>query len=1661
MSDGHAQSMEMLRNGTAFADLIGEAFPVVAEDRWVRVVDVELVGPAWWDPAVSPRLAYQLAVGIEVGRRGEIEAVERRSATIGLVPALMDPESTDHGEVAAWREGAEIPLIGPSRQYGLYWGRPLVPVAQLIPAGGARLAKSSAKARPSLILVPRLGPVVELVVSDADARVRRGFGSFESAVGGPRAPRLQATVMAATGQSTDPAIVAGRAMQASLSGVFPDLPPEFAWADLVDAVRGVDRKASFGDGLSTISELRVRPFGTLLAEEIVILLRRAAFQALAGGNERIVAQRMHISAIDRLERRMGELVRGREGEGAVVIGSEWANSVVRLQQRAQVTRFGPGGLPHPLRGRAELRELDPAWRGTICPLQTPESPDVGLVRFFSTGYSQNNVAEGSDEWGDLSLAASLIPYVGHNDPARSSIASKNLKQAVPPTKPSPALIETAGYTAVAEQGVVRAGVSGQVREVGDGLIVTTNESILFGPALPLADGSDPRWRPSVGVGDRVVGGQIVASAPDVVVNGAEARFAPGLDALVAYTPWEGMNFEDAVVVSAAFASRATGTHIVTVAERLNGRSSEIEGDIDLDWLAGAPVYEQGRILVSVGDRIEAGSALAEIVDSTGLPRRSVFAPWSGQVVWTTSSADAVSVRLSVERPISVGDKLTNRHGGKAVISAILAESEMPRVVMPDGGREVVDVLMNPLGVFRRLNVGQLVEAHRSLLALLAGEERVVVGRTEPELEEIGRRLAELGAPDGRLLVESATGDEVGRVVVGLQHLVFLDHLAEDKRSERNLGPRALRDGQPSRGGRRVGGEPLGGSQRMGEMEIWALEAVGASALLADLLEARGRGSTLRSIQAHLAVAGLRLVTVDETGDGMVDALELDSLHRAGRRFVVTALDMKLEPFPVVSGNRRASELAGEALSDKVHGGFRGAQCACGIATLPGSVCAVCGDVARRRALPERSELRFEIPLPVPISHPWAKKGDDRGVDSPLLSDLKRVPILPPAFRGGEFEVLDREYLRLVKSVEKWTGAESDSGDRAAALRSMKRAVTRIMGRPGDRPSRQTIWARLDGKQGLLRRGLLGRNANWSGRGVITPDLTLGPEDVGLPKSIMARLGVGSNSGSFEDVVVVNRQPSAHPYNLVALRAREVGGNAIRLHPLVLSMIGGDFDGDTVAVHRPQSAEALEQAWRLLRPAVNQRSSRIEGAVLTKRDLDIALGLTLLSSHSEGLSEIEKACGLKPSGPIDSSTINGLFDAVIDRHDDPDERVVALDRLIRLALAAAVGWSCGLIELLPYKLDDLPDSHPLAVARRAGAAGKDGGLRQLLEGRGRVEGMRPDPQGTRYRPVEARFREGLGPEDYYVAAAGGMAKLSEKKLTAPVAGALSKMLVDIAYDVVLTDQECAGAAAGVLECRVPLPGVCQKCHGPDPRTGLVPPLGHRAGILAAMLIGERGLEGAMKTFHAGGTNVGQGGRIRELAGAFGSASGRSVPVIVKEGFGSAKVRYDDPVTRLVDPIRVLLQASCPDLDAQIREASVWTLVRNVGRKIRPGIAARLQEVGVDSEIVANLMADPPSPLSERPPTRAAELIGARGRAAHAGAMLEGEVDARHVEAIMRGLLHAAEAGRWPDGGRPLSSIARRRGDPLVDAAVIGDLREMFQTSAVLSSQRINLLVSGSG
>lgn len=729
------------------------------------------------------------------------------------------------------------------------------------------------------------------------------------------------------------------------------------------------------DDIDHLGNRRVRSVGELLQNQVRVGLNRL---------ERIIRERMTVSDADTLT--PASLVNPKPLVAAIkeFFGSsqlsqfmDQTNPLAELTHKRRLSALGPGGLTRERAGFA-VRDIHPSHYGRICPIETPEGPNAGLIGSLATHARVNTygfietpfypVENGrvlkdrpptymtADEEDDLqvapgdipmdeegyilgdsvpvryrqdfttttpdqvdfvavspvqiiSVATSLIPFLEHDDANRALMGSNMQRQAVPLLRPERPLVGTGLEAQAARDSgmVIVSRVDGEVTYVDARLIrVKDNVSgreITHELQKYQRSNQDTclNQRPLVYVGDEVIAGQVLADGS--ATEGGE--LALGQNILVAYMPWEGYNYEDAILISERLVIDDVYTSIHIEKYEIEARQTklgpeEITREIpNVGEDALRQLDETG--IIRIGAWVEASDILVGKVTPKGESDqppeekllRAIFGEKARDVrdnslrvpngekgrvvdvrVFTREQGDelppganmVVRVYVAQKRKIQVGDKMAGRHGNKGIISRILPLEDMP--YLPDG--TAIDIVLNPLGVPSRMNVGQVFEcllgwAGENLgvrfkltpFDEMYGEESsrsTVHGKLKQAQEETGNDWVFDPEHPGKITVyDGRTGEPFDRpITIGKAYMLKLVHLVDDKIHARSTGPYSLVTQQP------LGGKAQQGGQRFGEMEVWALEAFGAAYTLQELLtvksdDMQGRNEALNAIVKGKAI----------------------------------------------------------------------------------------------------------------------------------------------------------------------------------------------------------------------------------------------------------------------------------------------------------------------------------------------------------------------------------------------------------------------------------------------------------------------------------------------------------------------------------------------------------------------------------------------------------------------------------------------------------------------------------------------------------------------------------------------------------------------------------------------------------------------------------------
>ncbi len=707
------------------------------------------------------------------------------------------------------------------------------------------------------------------------------------------------------------------------------------------------------DDIDHLGNRRLRSVGELLQNQFRIGLARM---------ERVVRERMTIQDVDVITpqvliniRPVVAAIKEFFGSSQLSQFMDQTNPLAELTHKRRLSALGPGGLSRERAG-FEVRDVHTSHYGRMCPIETPEGPNIGLIGSLST-YARINefgfietpyrrvdkekgvvtdeiyylTADEEDKYviaqanapldeegrflekrvnarhaGEIvvvpaervdymdvspkqmvSVATALIPFLEHDDANRALMGANMQRQAVPLLRTQAPVVGTGmEWRAARDSGaVILAKNSGIVERVTAREIVIRNDdgtldTYRLQKFARSNQGTCINQKPIIRKGERVSAGQPIADGPST----NQGELALGRNVLVAFMTWEGYNYEDAILISEKLVKEDIFTSIHIEEYECDARDTklgpeEITRDIpnvsedvlkDLD--------ERG--IIRIGAEVRPGDILVGKVTPKGETEltaeerllRAIFGEKAREVrdtslrvphgesgivvdvkVFSRENGDElapgvnelVRVYVAQKRKISVGDKMAGRHGNKGVISRILPEEDMP--FLPDG--TPIEIVLNPLGVPSRMNLGQILETHLGLAASTLGihvATPVFDGASE---EEIKAKLREAGLPeDGKtILYDGRTGEPFDRpITVGYMYMLKLAHLVDDKIHARSTGPYSLVTQQP------LGGKAQFGGQRFGEMEVWALEAYGAAYTLQEILTVKsddvvGRVKTYEAI----------------------------------------------------------------------------------------------------------------------------------------------------------------------------------------------------------------------------------------------------------------------------------------------------------------------------------------------------------------------------------------------------------------------------------------------------------------------------------------------------------------------------------------------------------------------------------------------------------------------------------------------------------------------------------------------------------------------------------------------------------------------------------------------------------------------------------------------
>ena len=786
--------------------------------------------------------------------------------------------------------------------------------------------------------------------------------------------------------------------------------------DIVAAISSnIDLQYGIGtiDNIDHLGNRRVRSVGELLQNQLRIGIARL---------EKLIKERM--ATQDAMEvtpsalvnvRPVSAVIREFFGSSQLSQFMDQTNPAAELTHKRKLSALGPGGLNRD-RATFEVRDVHHSHYGRLCPIETPEGQNIGLISSLATFSKVNEfgfimspyrkvvkdadgvatvtdqvdyltadeedryiVAQANEpldennrfvnahigcrhrdfitQYGPekmdymdvspkqlVSVATALIPFLENDDTNRALMGSNMQRQAVPLMKTESAIVATGIEDAIArDSGVmIRAKKAGVAVGVSSDLIKIQEDSgFITEYKLKKFERSNQgtclNQRPIINTGDRVAEGEIIADGP--ATNNGE--IALGKNILIGYMEWEGYNYEDAILISEKLVQDDVFTSIHIEEHETEARDTklgeeEITRDIpNVSEDALKDLDEDG--IIRIGAEVQPGDILVGKVTPKGETEltpeerllRAIFGEKAREVrdtslkvphgeggivvdvkVFTRENKDELSpgvnklvrVYIAQKRKVQVGDKMAGRHGNKGVISRVLPQADMP--FLADG--TPLQIVLNPLGVPSRMNIGQVLEVHLGLVCKQLGWKiatPVFDGATEQDIKNLfseNNILNPEGKVDGKIQVyDGRTGEPFeNRVTVGVQYMIKLIHLVDDKIHARSIGPYSLVTQQP------LGGKAQFGGQRFGEMEVWALEAYGAAHILQEILTVKsddivGRVKTYESIVKgnNISEPGIPEAFKVLLKELQSLALDVKVLTDSGEELVIRELDDDDESIP--------------------------------------------------------------------------------------------------------------------------------------------------------------------------------------------------------------------------------------------------------------------------------------------------------------------------------------------------------------------------------------------------------------------------------------------------------------------------------------------------------------------------------------------------------------------------------------------------------------------------------------------------------------------------------------------------------------------------------------------------------------------------------------------
>ncbi|MBI3599377.1 MAG: hypothetical protein HY097_01890 [Nitrospinae bacterium] len=887
------------------------------------------------------------------------------------------------------------------------------------------------------------------------------------------------------------------------------------------------------------------------------------------------------------------------------------NLLSLLSQRRKVTFCGHGGIKTDHTSKdLNIRDIHPSHYGRICIVETTEGKGVGLNLQLA---SMARIRYGGEIETSYKMPGDDIKWFSPLEEMvyGESRADKRLRISF--FEPSDKEKNTMVHSHETELETITTSKKELPMDIS--FIQPYGPAALLIPFLEHCDGTRAM------MGAKNMKQSLVPENPEepVLQTGSEGvigKFKIGINALVAYMPWNGFNFEDGIVCSESFAKKMTTIHQREIICKIYHEDRLLLQDNSPSWKPIGSSINSGNIIFKVKKISDKGSYTKDICSEysgilTSINKISLMHPTVTRLD-RKKPIEIYKAIITQKKPLCIGDKIMGRHGNKGVISIILPDDDMPK--LPDG--TPIEVILNPNGVISRMNLSQILETHWGWIVYNDAKRNPFIVKPFqcPNEEELQKILINIPDTDstGKVNVSFKVGEEdvTRKVVVGLQYIMKLNHLAEDKLKIRKTGRYNILTGGAVKG--------KNGGQRIGEMEFWALRSFGVNSIISEVIKTKNstdkKGSpvTSETLISLLKAMGV-VIDIDSRAVSyrFAAAKEISSWgppveFAPPRPSSTTLLTCKLCQKPVIIGlcdtcNREITAsvnkkgiIEGECSCRSKRPMWWKCDCGCVFAinrtitdgwTRKGILDPeTFGKEGTDKYLKQFGYVELKIPVINPLYEIALSQNNDKkilrgqyklesaDISSPVevlkerladkltKNDIKKItisnlPVIPLSFRdpGNNYNDLHNAYSRILE-INEQLGKSKDNDKSKKLARSLQQAVYNLFW-GSDKPDDRGIVGRIQGREGLLRAAMLARRVDYSARAVIVPHPDLHMDECILPSKMKVLFEHPAYKGVFSKKrVLIHRAATLHKYNILSFEVNRFWDNdTIGMPPLVCGL----------------------------------------------------------------------------------------------------------------------------------------------------------------------------------------------------------------------------------------------------------------------------------------------------------------------------------------------------------------------------------------------------------------------------------------------------------------------------------------------------------------------------